>query len=519
MAYIGSTQSELYFIPGIAALLLAQKKHLSGRKFYLILFFLLLSTLTKEVGFLFFVLVIAYRIIYRLGNIKKFTLSAGLMLFFYLSLRIFYGGVTYSMDTSIPIASLSLPQRLINIPSIILYYINTFMFPLTLSIWQDWIIKKIGLYSLIYPLLLCVLLFGILSYIGYIFFKKRNKNKEYKQYFQTYLFFFIWFIITMGPLLQIIPLDMTVADRWFYFPIVGLLGMIGTIIRVWLPSYKLYKKQYLLVAIVILSLLSIRTFTRTFNYKSELILYKHDLQTNHSNYMLLNNYGEDLIHSGKEDEGCKFIQGSVELIPNAPALRELGSCNYDKHDYDNALVAYKQALLFSKGDQSKYIPMTQNRIMMTLEAHGEELVNEGLLTEGCTYLQQAASFDPTASTINELGNCYQLNQQYNEAIKAYSKSLQLVQGKAVNTSTLPIYLNLAHVYILDNHAKEAIDLIKKEALPKYPGNTTLINLLNIAESEANEFNSPYQDTAPITLPFEQTGSGIPPSLQQISAPM
>ncbi len=487
VAYIGSTQSELYFIPGITALLLAKEKYLSPKKFYLILFLLLLSTLTKEIGFLFFILVIAYRLLYQLGNSKKFTIAAIFMLAFYLCLRIFYSGVTYSMATTIPIASLSLPQRLINIPSILLFYLKTFFFPLSLSIWQFWIVKTANINTFILPLILCALFITILIYLGYSLIEKLKKHKEGNLYFNMYLFFSLWFILGMGPLLQIVPLDMTVADRWFYFPIVGLLGIIGTILSVWIPSFKTHKRQYFWIAAILLLLLSSRAFNRTLDYKNELNLYKHDLQTNKSNYMLLNDYGEDLIQAGKNDEGCNFVKESVDLTPDAPALRELGSCYYDKQNYDDALAAYKQALSLSKGEQSRYIPMIYERMGMTLTADGNA---NGDMEEGCNYFQRAASLSPTIQNTNELGNCFEISQQYDKAINAYSKALELTQSNSTNDSALPVYLNLAHVYILAKRPQDAINFINNQALINFPDNKDLLSMLAEAKSEITYSQNP-----------------------------
>ena len=40
-----------------------------------------------------------------------------------------------------------------------------------------------------------------------------------------------YFSQKLGLHMQLIPLDLTVADRWFYFTMVGVLGLIGVIIQ------------------------------------------------------------------------------------------------------------------------------------------------------------------------------------------------------------------------------------------------------------------------------------------------
>ena len=45
-----------------------------------------------------------------------------------------------------------------------------------------------------------------------------------------YTFFPFWFVIGLNASADYSRLDMTVAERWFYFPMIGLLGMIGTML-------------------------------------------------------------------------------------------------------------------------------------------------------------------------------------------------------------------------------------------------------------------------------------------------
>ncbi len=412
VAYIGSTQSELYFIPGISALLLAKQEKLSNRKFYLTIFFLLLSIFTKEVGFLFLFLAIVYRALFKLGAMRKFFLYSGIIVLFYAVMRVFYGGVTYSTNNTVTIVNVPLFVRMLNIPSIIVYYLHIFFFPVNLLIWQTWVVKSISFSNFIFPLLLSSIFFGCIALTGYLLLQKRDTNhKNNKTLFKTFLFFFIWYIAGMGMLLQIVPLDMTVADRWFYFPIVGLLGMIGIMLTAWLPSFKTYKTIYLVFASIILFLLASRTFVRTFDYKDDMTLQSHDIRAGNDNYYLLNEYGTELFEANKINEGCKYIK-------------------------------------------------------------------------------KAASLGQDAAIMNELGDCFQEEQQYDDAISAYEKAIQL--HRSYDDSPLPIYLNLAQTFILNDQPQEAISLIKNSALPQFQNNAKLLQLLNNAQAQINFNGNNFQ---------------------------
>jgi len=237
VTFIGSTQSELYFLPGIIALLLSRKKHLSGRRLLFINILLLFSILSKEPGFLFLLLIFVYRYLFKLHGLKKLLLSNAVILAIYFLLRLFVGGSTFKSIDAIPIASLPLLQRILNIPIIIVYYLKTFIFPIHLAIWQLWIIKNITIQNFFIPLFICLLFIAVWFFV----FKKIQSISDPKIHETNLLqfyFFSFWFVIGMGPLLQIIPLDMTVADRWFYFPIVGLLGMTGVCFQIFPFMFK-----------------------------------------------------------------------------------------------------------------------------------------------------------------------------------------------------------------------------------------------------------------------------------------
>jgi hypothetical protein len=115
---IGSTQSQLYFLPGITALILSLKQQLTRTRILVIMGILLISALTKETGFLFFLLVPIYRYLLRLGSIKIFIGLEFLLVLIYSYFRISVAGVTYNIILDTPIASLSFLQRLVNVPAI-----------------------------------------------------------------------------------------------------------------------------------------------------------------------------------------------------------------------------------------------------------------------------------------------------------------------------------------------------------------------------------------------------------------
>ena len=184
---------------------------------------------------------------------------------------------------------------------IIFYYLKKFFCPMNLAIAQHWVINSISFKNFFLPII-----FEILLFITAIIYVIKKKNK-------MFTFFFLWFLIGLLPHLQIIPLNMTVAERWLYFPMIGLLGMIGSIIEI--SNIKNQKSKFLLsFLIVIIVLFSVRSFVRTLDWRNGLSLFGRDIRQN-SSFDLQNNMGVELFRIGRYSEAKKYFEISTQMAP------------------------------------------------------------------------------------------------------------------------------------------------------------------------------------------------------------
>lgn len=338
VAWISATNNQLYFFFGIVALLIATKKTLTMMNIILIGSLLLLSVLAKETGFLFMVIIFMYRLINKLGQYKIIFLTAFLIGSIYIILRDVFANVTNStnLDHIIPIYSLPLSERIMSTPAIIFYYLNTFFYPVKLGILQSWIVSKSSLGGYLLPSLLISIFFLFFSYCLY----KMRKNALAI----LFLFYLLWYVLGMAPLLQIIPLNMTVAERWFYFPIVGLIGMLGLSMQLLMKVTPRYGKIYFIIGIIVISLLSIRSYYRTFDWKDNKTLYGRDLQQQPENYMLSDEYVKELLQFKKYDEAVILAYKSAQKSPTIDRLNRLGYIYQSRQQYDDAFTAYRHAI-------------------------------------------------------------------------------------------------------------------------------------------------------------------------------
>ncbi|MDE2025647.1 MAG: glycosyltransferase family 39 protein [Patescibacteria group bacterium] len=378
VVYIANLQDVLFVCFGLGAILFFIRKEKQILKFKTLALsglFLLLSLFTKETGVAFIAVLLLYIFLYIRGkNPWLYTPLIGSFLFYIFS-RYFIAhiGITKSQAVA-PIATATLFERLITMPAIIATYLTTFFFPLNLSSSHYWIVTSVTSPDFYLSLLEDV---GFASACGIAIMWIRKKHMKKLPQF---LFFLGWFAIGLLPHMQFIPLDTTIAERWFYFSGIGLIGMIGTVfLCIQIKKTVLKKTLYLGVAVLFI-LLSIRTFFRNFDWQDGVTLYTHDIKVTKSSFLLDDALGSELLIAGEYEEAKPYITDSVKLYPfyanlnNAAIIafheKNLSQTKYYlqqalMHDgnyavyenYANFLVAYyspKEAKIFTKSALEKY---------------------------------------------------------------------------------------------------------------------------------------------------------------------
>lgn len=270
VVYIANLQDVLFVFFGLLGLLWSN---------YLMLF---LSVLTKETGAIFLVMSSL-----RQKKLKWGYIGISLV---YPMMRFGVANIGSSHYSVAPIAIATATERLMTIPSIIWFYVKTFVAPWKISALHYWVVKNPNFENFYFPLVMTVILFVSIwrLRIG---------------------FFLTWLILGLVVHLQIIEaLDATAADRWFYMSSIAALGIIGTIIS------KL-KREVSIFMILVILIFGIRTVIRNFDWKDTLTLYTHDIPMSDRNYLVDNAIATELIDREKFDEARPFIESSVASYP------------------------------------------------------------------------------------------------------------------------------------------------------------------------------------------------------------
>ncbi len=302
VAYISAISDPLFVFFGLLALHLMIQDRVSLQTTLVASGLMLLSLLTKETGIIMLFIIVLYNLLFKKRRAVVMILFTALPISVYLLFRFVFAHTFYSGVHHVPIGHASFFERLITIPKIIFFYLSTCFLPLRLAISQHWIVRSMTFSDFWAPLLTDIVFFASLVGISIACYRRNKKV------LRLFLFFFWWFLAGLSMYIQIIPLDMTVADRWFYVPLVGLLGMTG----VALQQIKIHKQYLRILAItavaVLITAFAFRTIVRNKDWYSETTLFSHDAQLEDSFdveniYGTLlgseNNYSQALVHFKK----------------------------------------------------------------------------------------------------------------------------------------------------------------------------------------------------------------------------
>jgi hypothetical protein len=254
-----------------------------------------------------------------------------------------------------PIDKLNLSSRLMTDPSILLFFLSKFIFPWKLSTGYYWVHSTFSIRYVLLPLIV-----ELIVVVGIIYGSMLVQKKLPRAQLFTYKFFAIWTAIGLLTTLQIVPLDMTVSDSWFYFPMAGVLGMIGVVCT----TAKLHmSKNLLVVAIILIGIFGIRTALRGYDYGSNFILYQQDIAATKEDYIAYENVGNTLFLNNDLILARTYEDRSISIFPSYVNYVNLGQILSKQKDYIGAIHAYDNSLNFSKR-QTLFV--YQNLSMLTL---------------------------------------------------------------------------------------------------------------------------------------------------------
>lgn len=385
VVYIASLQDPLFSFFGLFAFFWLIRAEKIGALWSLAFGLLvLLCILSKETGALFVIMSLIYVGLFRKKDWHWVLSGSILGLAAYFSLRLGVAGLISADHTSTHIARASLLERLTTVPAVLSSYLVKFVFPHSLSTNQDWLVTEVT----------DIYFWGSLLFLGslvagLVWLMIKNKNH------QLLWFFLLWSLAGLGLHSQILtPLDGTVAERWFYFTSMGLVGLVAVLWslgKATLISSRLTAISFLAIAL----LLGLLSYQRSLHWESDYSLALNDVKVDPTSSFMQNNMGVELYKRGQASEAIPYLEKAVELSP------------YWNLAWNNLGVMYQTLKDFKKAEAAFVKSIELGANALAFRNYPIVLLEQGRREEAAKFLREKSIiFFPNDPLIQELTKTY-----------------------------------------------------------------------------------------------------------------
>jgi tetratricopeptide (TPR) repeat protein len=488
--YIKSLDEILCFLFGLIAILFILKYIVSKSNISLIIsglsFFL--SLLSKETGITFLIIIPLIIYFFTESRIKKTFSIAGLYIVFtgiYFIIRMIVlkdmnhtiNNVNYVLNNSLNAAPDFVTKEATAF-YILLRYVILLVIPHPLS--SDYSFAQIKIQSLSDVGAIA----GILIYFAFFIYALINFRKK-----NIIAFGILFYLITLAPVSNVfLTIGATMAERFMYIPSLGFC-IVFTYILIKLTKTDSIKNRFknlsefivvnkFLFTLVfgITILYSIKTFSRSGDWKDNLTLFGQDVKTSDNSSRLHSFYGNTLLtdeypkekNKAKQmvilDSSIVELNKAIAIYPKSADYYKILGTDYEyKNDYPNAIKNYRLSCLHSasfpidimKKLGSLYVLTKQydNAIdildtVLKRQPDEASYVNKGsaLFNKG-KYQDAIAAFDKAIELNPKLITAYQNAGAANINLKQYPEALKyLNKAEELNPQDINTISNLLLVY-------------------------------------------------------------------------
>lgn len=342
----------------------------------------------------------------------------------YVYLRFYY---FYNPEEGNPI-TWTLTERLLSTPWLFLSYFKLTIFPASLS--ADYTISPV---ASIFPLS-----FIVSSIIPILTMALITTKME-----RAIAFGIIFFIVTLIPVYNIIPLLNPMAERYLYLPASGLVIVMGLSIYLTSKTFRSKEAQKLCVLILLFLILSINSFAvinRNTVWRDNYSLWSDTVRKMPNSSRAHNNLGRAYAELDKHEEAIRHYKTALSLQPsNTYAHENLGLAYYKAGLIDKAVQEYQLIIKLNPDDSEAYNSL------------GNIYATQGRFSKAMPYFNIAIRLKPdNFDAYVNLGAVYHSQGRLEEAITEYKAAEKLNPGDS------DTHYNIGLVYMKQGMLEKAI---------------------------------------------------------------
>lgn len=287
-----------------------------------------------------------------------------------------------------------------------------------------------------------------------------------KLFFSSRILFFsiVWFFVCLLPVLNIVPIENLMAERYLCLPIIGFCLFTGSLLSHQQDRISFSKYRIITTVLIIVMLVgfSFRTIIRNTTWRDQTVLWTNTAKLSPNSFRAHNNLGNMYRNAGRLDDAIQELKQAITLYNDyIDAHNNLGITYRKKGLLKEALSEYQKALQINP----RY-PYAHNNM-------GVLLAKSNYLDLAIIEFSNAVRCKPDyADAYNNLGAAYIQKGMYEKAITA------CVNAVKFNSNYIDAYFNLGVAYFNNEQLDHAIETTKL-VLTKDPNHHNAHELLGM----------------------------------------
>jgi protein O-mannosyl-transferase len=260
---------------------------------------------------------------------------------------------------------------------------------------------------------------------------------------RTASFGFIWFFVTLAPVLDIRYLAGNVfAERYLYLPSVGFCWLTGWAgVKLWRAlstRRSAWRHSLMATACALALLMAVRVVARNRDWRSDEALYSQTLKVSPRATNIRENLGVVAWNHGRIDQAEKEWSIALKLNPSSPiTLTNLGLVYAKRKQFGRAEHCFREAMLRKPDYTDPHLNL------------GSMMMDLGRLDDAEWQLRAAVALSPLVpSGHNTLGKLYLKEDRLSEAAEQFSQSVRAARN-------FEGYDSLGDVYLQQQYPKRA----------------------------------------------------------------
>ena len=313
---------------------------------------------------------------------------------------------------------LPIPERIANAIISYVSYLGKTFWPVDLAVFYPY-----DFYLPLWQILISSLILIVITVVVLYYIKKL-----------PFLFVgWFWYLVTLIPVIGLVQVGkQAMADRYTYFPSIGIAVTLAWGIPLLFPRKDIRKKILFPIAIVTLSVLTVLTWQQCGYWKNSTTIWNHTLHVTKDNYLAHNNLGLTLFDEGKIEEAIYHYTEALLITPDYfEAYGNRGNAYAKIGQYQQAIDDYTKAIHLKPDRAEGYC--TRGTVYGKLFSQYRQAIED---------FNKAIALNPDyTKAYNNRGLSYYSLGQYMLAMEDFNKAIRIQPDYA------DAYNNRATVYL------------------------------------------------------------------------